>query len=127
MTKNIALPPIHIVERSKIVVEADYEFTQMLRRYKAYYKEVYAADVADADLVREMARRFMLEDKDFQSHGKKRRRTSRGRTASSSSPPTSSGMSAASPTEAAARPAASGAATAGSVARPATPGQGNRS
>jgi hypothetical protein len=29
-----------------------------MERYKAFYKQAYGADVSEADLVREMARRF---------------------------------------------------------------------
>ena len=75
MKNNIALPPFHIVETTKFTVEADHELTQTLRRYLACYREAYGGTVTEADLLREMARRFMAEDKDFQRRGQKRRRT----------------------------------------------------
>lgn len=75
MTRDIALPPIHISETTKFTVEADYELTQALRRYQAFYREVYGETVPEADLLREMARRFMASDKHFQQFGVKKRRT----------------------------------------------------
>ncbi len=77
MKNSIALPPFHIVETTKFTVEADHELTQTLQRYQAYYQEAYGAPVTEADLLREMARRFMAEDKDFQGFGQKRRRARR--------------------------------------------------
>ena len=77
MKNNIALPPFHIVETTQFTVDADHELTQMLRRYKAHYLESYGATVTEADLLREMARRFMLEDKGFGGIGQKRRRVRR--------------------------------------------------
>ena len=77
MKTNIALPAFHITEVTRFTVEADHELTQNLRRYQAFYKEAYGAQVAEADLLREMARRFMASDPDFQGAGQKRRRRSR--------------------------------------------------
>lgn len=74
---KIALPPIHIVETTKIVVEADYELTQTLARYADFYRDAYGAAVKPAELLREMARRFMATDRDFLSFGQKRRRRAR--------------------------------------------------
>lgn len=81
MKTNIALPPFHIAETTRFTVESDHELTQMLRRYQAFYKEVYGATVTEAELLREMARRFMAADSDFQGTGNKRRRTQRKRLA----------------------------------------------
>ena len=39
---------------------------QDLERYKAFYKQAYGADVSETDLLREMARRFMDGDREFQ-------------------------------------------------------------
>jgi hypothetical protein len=64
---EIALPAFHITATRKIVVEAGHELTQDLERYRAFYRQAYGADVAEADLLREMARRFMEADRDFQS------------------------------------------------------------
>ncbi len=69
MKSNIALPPFHISEITRFTVEADHELTQTLRRYQAFYKEVYGAMVTEAELLREMARRFMANDGDFQGFG----------------------------------------------------------
>ena len=77
MKTNIALPPFHITEVTRFTVEADHELTQNLRRYQAFYKEAYGAQVTEAELLREMARRFMANDPDFQGAGQKRRRTRR--------------------------------------------------
>jgi len=77
MKTNIALPPFHITEVTRFTIEADHELTEMLRRYQAFYKEAYGAHVSEADLIREMARRFMANDADFQGAGRKRRRRSR--------------------------------------------------
>lgn len=77
---EIALPAFHVTTRSKLTVEINHEFAQDLERYKAFYKQAYGADVSDADLLREMARRFMDGDREFQAakHGiKTRSRASR--------------------------------------------------
>lgn len=73
-SNSIALPPFHITETTRFAVELDHELTQMLRRYRAYYKETYGAEVSESDLLREMARGFMQGDKGFRSFGQKRRR-----------------------------------------------------
>ncbi len=77
MKTNIALPPFHIAETTRFTVETDHELTQALRRYQAFYKEIYGATVTEADLLREMARRFMAADTQFQGFGGKRRRATR--------------------------------------------------
>jgi hypothetical protein len=64
----------------KVVCEIPSELAQDLERYKAFYKQAYGADVSEADLLREMARRFMDGDREFQvaKYGlKARSRTSR--------------------------------------------------
>ena len=63
---EIALPAFHITATRKISVEANHELSQDLERYRAFYKQAYGADVSEADLVREMARRFMQADREFQ-------------------------------------------------------------
>jgi hypothetical protein len=77
---EIALHPFHVTTRSKLTVEINHELAQDLERYKAFYKQAYGADVSEADLLREMARRFMDGDREFQAakHGiKTRSRASR--------------------------------------------------
>ena len=77
---EIALPAFHITATRKISVEANHELSQDLERYRAFYKQVYAADVSEADLVREMARRFMQSDREFQAFKVGTRPRSRDRT-----------------------------------------------
>ena len=59
---TISLPPFHVTTRKKIQVEANHE----LEQYRTYYRQAYGADVSDADLLREMARRFMADERPFQ-------------------------------------------------------------
>lgn len=89
MKSNIGLPPFHIVELTRVSVELDHELTQTLRRYQAFYNEVYGATVSEADLLREMARRFMTSDVDFKSFAQRKRRV---RNASSSTAKKSEGV-----------------------------------
>jgi hypothetical protein len=63
---EIALPAFHINTVKKIVVEASFELAQDLERYRAFYRQAYGADVTEAELLREMARRFMEADREFQ-------------------------------------------------------------
>ena len=77
MKCNIALPPFHIVETTRFTVEADHQLTESLRRYQAFYRDSYGATVTESDLLGEMARRFMAEDKDFQGSGRKKRQSRR--------------------------------------------------
>lgn len=91
MKTNIALPPFHIAETTRFTVEADHELTQTLRRYQAFYKEAYGASVTEADLIREMTRRFMANDGDFQGFGQKRRRTKRKQPVASLAEPGNNG------------------------------------
>jgi len=77
MKANIALPAFHITETTRFTVEADHGLTLQLRRYQEFYKQAYDATVTEGDLLREMARRFMASDLDFQGFGQKRRRTQR--------------------------------------------------
>lgn len=62
---DIALPAFHVTTVKKVVVEAPYEMGLELHRYRAFYKSVYGAEVSEADLIREMARRFMEADREF--------------------------------------------------------------
>ena len=62
---EIALPAFHVTTVKKIVVEAPYEMGLELDRYRAFYRNAYGADVLEADLIREMARRFMEADREF--------------------------------------------------------------
>ena len=64
---DIALPPFHIKETKMLTVELHYELQQDLSKYRDYYRHAYGGDVAESDLVREMARRFMEADREFQS------------------------------------------------------------
>jgi hypothetical protein len=63
---EIALHPFHQTTRVKVVCEIPSELAQDLERYKAFYKQAYGADVSESDLLREMARRFMDGDREFQ-------------------------------------------------------------
>jgi len=91
MKTNIALPPFHIAETTRFTVEADHELTQTLRRYQAFYKDAYGATVTEAELLREMARRFMANDAEFQGTGQKRRRTRRKQPVASITEPSNNG------------------------------------
>lgn len=77
---EIALHPFHVTTRTHLTVEVNHELAQDLERYKAFYKQAYGAEVCEADLLREMARRFIEADREFQAlkHGiKTRSRTAR--------------------------------------------------
>ena len=77
---TISLPPFHVTTRKKIQVEINHELEHDLEQYRAYYRQAYGADVSDADLLREMARRFMADDRPFQEFrrgGRPRVRASR--------------------------------------------------
>jgi hypothetical protein len=63
---EIALQPFHQTTRVKLTVEINHELAQDLERYKAFYKQAYGAEVSESDLLREMARRFMDGDREFQ-------------------------------------------------------------
>ena len=76
---EIALPAFHITATRKISVEVNHELSQDLERYRALYKQAYGADVSESDLVREMARRFMQADRDFQGFKTAARPRSRDR------------------------------------------------
>jgi hypothetical protein len=72
---DIALPAFHVATTRKLTIEIGHELAQDLERYKSYYKQAYGADVSESDLLREMARRFMDGDRNFQivKHGLKPR------------------------------------------------------
>jgi hypothetical protein len=82
---EIALEPFHSTAKVKLHLEIGHELARDLERYKQFYRQAYGADVTESDLLREMARRFMESDRDFQAakHGLKAR--SRPRKAASSS------------------------------------------
>jgi hypothetical protein len=63
---EILLPAFHVTTTRKISVEVHHELATDLDRYKAFYKDSYGADVSEADLMREMTRRFMESDREFQ-------------------------------------------------------------
>jgi hypothetical protein len=63
---TISLPPFHVTTRKKIQVDINHELDHDLEQYRAYYRQAYGAEVSDADLLREMARRFMADDRPFQ-------------------------------------------------------------
>jgi hypothetical protein len=82
----IALPAFHFTTRVKLALDVGHELHQDIERYRAFYKQAYNADVSEADLVREMARRFMEADREFQDFkgaGRPRSRSSRKPTANS--------------------------------------------
>jgi len=86
---DIALPAFHVTTTRKMTIEISNDLEQDLERYKTFYKQAYGADVSEADLLREMARRFMDGDREFQiaKHGlKARSRTSRQAAAPSPAP-----------------------------------------
>jgi hypothetical protein len=77
---EIALPAFHVTTTRDVIVKLTHELAQDLERYKTYYKQAYGADVSEPELVREMTRRFMAGDREFQiaKHGlKARSRSSR--------------------------------------------------
>jgi hypothetical protein len=64
---EIALPAFHVTTTRDVSVRVDHRLGQDLRLYRQYYKQAYGAEVTEADLIREMARRFMESDRQF--HG----------------------------------------------------------
>jgi hypothetical protein len=64
---DIALPAFHETTPVKLVLEISPDLARDLDRYKAFYKQAYGVDVLETDLVREMARRFMEADREFQA------------------------------------------------------------
>lgn len=64
---DIALPAFHETTPVKLVLEISQDLARDLDRYKAFYKQAYGADVPETELVREMARRFMEADREFQA------------------------------------------------------------
>ena len=64
---DISLPAFHHTATTSCNVKIDYRMGLDLQLYRQYYKQAYNAEVADADLVREMARRFMDSDREFQT------------------------------------------------------------
>lgn len=74
MKSKIALPAFHITETTPYTVEADHPLTQLLTRYREFYKQVYGAAVTESELLAEMARKFMERDREFQSFLKKAKR-----------------------------------------------------
>jgi hypothetical protein len=63
---EIALPAFHVTTTRKLTIEINHDLSQDLERYRAFYKQAYGADVSEPDLLREMARRFMDGDREFQ-------------------------------------------------------------
>lgn len=64
---EIALPAFHVTTTSTCPVKIDYRLGEDLRLYRQYYKQAYNAEVPDAELIREMTRRFMESDREFQT------------------------------------------------------------
>jgi hypothetical protein len=64
---EIALPAFHETKPVRLVLEISQELAKDFDRYKAFYKQAYGAEVPESDLIREMARRFMESDRDFQA------------------------------------------------------------
>ena len=85
---EISLPPFHMTTMRKILVEINHDLAQDLERYRTFYKRAYGAEVSESDLLREMARRFLEADHQFQAqkHGIKTRPRSRRPSNSSASP-----------------------------------------
>ncbi|MEM6457860.1 MAG: DUF2274 domain-containing protein [Planctomycetota bacterium] len=80
---DLTLPAFHITKRTRLAVEADHPLTKDLERYVAFYRQTHHATVTPADLVREMARQFMIADPAFQQFknpsSRKRHRPSRAK------------------------------------------------
>jgi hypothetical protein len=70
---EIALEPFHSTTKVRLHVEISQDLARDLDRYKTFYRQAYGTDVSEPDLLREMARRFMEGDRDFQAakHGLK--------------------------------------------------------
>ena len=64
---DISLPAFHHTATTQCNVKIDYRMGLDLQLYRQFYKQAYNGEVADADLVREMARRFMDSDREFQA------------------------------------------------------------
>ena len=64
---DISLPAFHHTATTQCNIKFDYRMGLDLQLYRQFYKQAYNAEVADADLVREMARRFMDSDREFQT------------------------------------------------------------
>ena len=64
---DISLPAFHHTATTQCNVKIDYRMGLDLQLYRQFYKQAYNAEVADVDLVREMARRFMDSDREFQA------------------------------------------------------------
>jgi hypothetical protein len=83
---SIALPAFHFTTKVALKLEIGHELHQDIERYRAFYRRAYNADVSEADLIREMARRFMEADREFQDFkgaGRPRSRPSRKAAANS--------------------------------------------
>ena len=63
---EIALPAFHVTTTRDVSVRVDHRLGQDLQLYRQHYKQAYGAEVTEADLIREMARRFMESDRQFQ-------------------------------------------------------------
>ena len=63
---DIALPAFHVTTTTTCSVKLDYRLGQDLQAYRQFYKQAYNADVTEPELIREMARRFMESDQQFQ-------------------------------------------------------------
>jgi len=81
---EISLPPFHSKTMREIVVEVGHDLARDLDRYRAFYRQAYGADVSESDLLREMSRRFMEADREFQAvkHGLKPKSQTSRRSAS---------------------------------------------
>ena len=64
---DIALPAFHVTTTTTCSVKLDYRLAQDLLAYRQFYKQAYNADVTEPELIREMARRFMESDQQFQA------------------------------------------------------------
>lgn len=76
---EISLPAFHVTATRTFPVEVGHELARDLEHYRAFYRQAYGADVSEPELLREMARRFLESDRDFQvaKYGLKNRSRSR--------------------------------------------------
>lgn len=82
--KQTSLPAFHITKTTRVVIEVDHQLATDLHAYADFYARAHDAKVAEADLIREMARHYMANDSAFQVFRSKPRRKRRGATAADS-------------------------------------------
>ena len=67
------LPAFHNLQARTISVTIPGEIAMDLDLYRTCYQQAHGVDVSDADLLREMARRFIEADVNFQGFKKKQK------------------------------------------------------